>query len=52
MVEAVPLETALVEGHNWAPIPVQTLENVFAEQIPTVWLDALGINPLKGTGAA
>jgi len=47
----VPLETALVEGHTWAPMASTEVENVFSEQIPTVWLDALGINPLKGTGA-
>ena len=48
----VPLETALVEGHAWAPMAAQEIENVFAEQVPTVWLDALGINPLKGVGSA
>ncbi len=44
----VPLETALVEGHSWSPLGVTELENVFAEEIPTVWLDALGMNPLRG----
>lgn len=48
---AVPLETALVEGHSWAPIAVEAVESVFAEQIPTVWLEPLGLSPLKGTGA-
>jgi hypothetical protein len=44
----VPLETALVEGHSWAPLTTQDLETVFAEEVPTVWLDALGIFPLRG----
>jgi hypothetical protein len=48
MAAFVPLETALVEGHSWSPLKVTELENVFAEEVPTVWLDALGINPLKG----
>ncbi|MBK7580374.1 MAG: hypothetical protein IPI67_09240 [Myxococcales bacterium] len=47
----VPLETALVEGHSWAPVAVTELENVFAEEVPTVWLDALGISPLRGVGS-
>lgn len=48
----VPLETALVEGHTWSPLGVTELENVFAEEIPTVWLDELGMNPLKGASKA
>lgn len=48
----VPLETALVEGHAWSPIAATELENVFSEEIPTVWLDALGINPLRGAQKA
>lgn len=48
----VPLETALVEAHSWSPLAVTELENVFAEEIPTVWLDALGMNPLKGATKA
>jgi hypothetical protein len=48
----VPLEAALVEGHAWAPLGAMALENPFAEQVPTVWLDALGIHPLKGVGSA
>jgi hypothetical protein len=50
--QLVPLETALLEGHTWAPIKVHEIENPFAEQVPTVWLEPLGINPLKGTGAS
>lgn len=48
----VPLETALVEAHRWAPAAAVEIENVFTEEVPVVWLDALGMNPLKGTGSA
>jgi len=50
--QLIPLEEALLEGHSWAPLQVQQIENPFADQIPTVWLEPLGINPLKGTGAS
>jgi FtsH ternary system domain X7 len=48
----VPLETALCEGHSWAPVAVEQIENVFAEEVPTVWLESLGISPLKGATVA
>ncbi len=47
----VPLERALLEGQRWAPVQVTELDAVFTEELPTVWLDELGLNPLKGVEA-
>ncbi|MEZ4224375.1 MAG: hypothetical protein R3B13_25725 [Polyangiaceae bacterium] len=44
----VELEQALLEGQRWAPVRVTELDQVFAQGLPTVWLDELGLNPLDG----
>lgn len=44
----VPLQDALVEGGRWAPLDVLDLEPVFTTELPTVWLDELGLRPLAG----
>jgi hypothetical protein len=46
----VPLETALVQGQRWAPLDPVEMENAFATEVPTVWLEPLGFRPLKGIG--
>ncbi len=44
----VPPDSALLEGQRWAPVQVTELDQVFAQELPTVWLEELGLNPLKG----
>ena len=43
-----PLESALLEAQKWAPIQVTELEEVFETDLPTVWLDELGLSALRG----
>ncbi len=44
----VPLQSALLEAQRWAPIQVAELEEVFASEVSTVWLDELGLGALRG----
>ncbi|MBX3130194.1 MAG: hypothetical protein KF718_25980 [Polyangiaceae bacterium] len=45
---AVPLDTALLAGPRWAPVTVTELDEVFAEELPTVWLEELGRSAMRG----
>ena len=44
----VPLERALLEAQRWAPTQIHEVPQVFTSELPTVWLDELGLSPLKG----
>jgi hypothetical protein len=47
-----PLEHALLEGHSWAPVDAAEIEPALATEIPTVWLDPLGMRPLADVESA
>ncbi len=42
-----PLSQALLEAERWAPLPAAEFAAALAEEVPTVWLDALGMRPLS-----
>jgi hypothetical protein len=48
----VPLEQALLEGHSWAPVDTAELAPALETEIPTVWLEPLGMRPLAGAEPA
>jgi hypothetical protein len=48
----VSLEAALLEGHSWSPLPVTELLDAFSQEVPTVWLEPLGMSPLRGVEKA
>lgn len=48
----VPLEQALLEGHSWAPVSTTEIEPALATEIPTVWLEPLGMRPLADVESA
>jgi hypothetical protein len=47
-----PLEQALLEGHSWAPVDTTQLSAALETEIPTVWLEPLGMRPLAGAEPA
>jgi hypothetical protein len=48
----VPLESALVAAVPWTALPATELEEVLETETPTLWLDPLGLLPLRGIGSA
>jgi hypothetical protein len=48
----VPLEHALLEGHSWAPIDTADLAAALETEIPTLWLEPLGMRPMAGVEPA
>ena len=48
----VPLEHALLEPERWAEIDAQAFEAPLAVETPSVWLEPLGVRPLKGVEPA
>jgi hypothetical protein len=48
----IPLESALVAAEPWTPLPATEIEEVLETETPTLWLDPLGLLPLRGIGSA
>jgi hypothetical protein len=47
----VSLETALLEGQSWAPLPAEALESALATEVPELMLDSPGFRPMRDVGA-
>lgn len=43
----VPLETALLEAHGWAPLAASTIESALVTELPEVQLDSPGFRPMR-----
>ena len=47
----VPLESALLESERWVEEPALSFEAALATETPTVWLEPLGMRPLRSAEA-
>jgi hypothetical protein len=43
-----PLQSALLEPERWTSEPAAAFEQALATETPTVWLEPLGMRPLRG----
>lgn len=48
----VSLETALLEGQTWAPLPAEALETALSTEIPELVLTSPGLRPMRDVESA
>jgi hypothetical protein len=48
----VPLETALLEAHGWAPLAAATIESALVTDLPEVQLESPGFRPMRDVAPA